>query len=312
MNRRFSPRFAAFVTIAAAALSHAAAAAPPADFTLKDTHGGAFRLSEARGKFVALHFLLKTECPYCIQYTREYVEQAVRVPGVVHVFIKPDTVKEIEQWEQRAAADELKFSVYRDANAKLAKSLGVPDGYRFHGQSVHFPALILLDGAGKEVFRYVGKSNADRCPFDTFAAKVAELSRDPAVKEFNLKPGEPAIGGHDPVSYQTGRPAMGSSGLAADYRGVTYWFVDAKNRAAFAADPEKFVPQYGGWCATAMADGGRKVEIDPASYKVTNGRLFLFYKGWLGDALKEWNKDEAGQTVRADAEWKKLAPTSGR
>jgi len=50
-----------------------------------------------------------------------------------------------------------------------------------------------------------------------------------------------------------------------------------------------------------------KVDIDPKSYKVTDGRLFLFYKGWRGDALKEWLKDESSNIPKADANWKKTA-----
>ena len=57
-----------------------------------------------------------------------------------------------------------------------------------------------------------------------------------------------------------------------------------------------------------MADS-RKVEIDPANFKVTNGRLFLFYKGWLGNALNDWNKDEKNLTIRADEQWRKIVST---
>lgn len=65
--------------------------------------------------------------------------------------------------------------IYRDPDAGLAKQFGIPDGYAFHGQTVHFPALVLLDPEGKEVFRYVGKHNGDRLGFDALTAKLAEL-----------------------------------------------------------------------------------------------------------------------------------------
>jgi hypothetical protein len=52
---------------------------------------------------------------------------------------------------------------------------------------------------------------------------------------------------------------------------------------------------------------GEKVEIDPASFKVTNGRLYLFFKSFYANALKDWNKDEANLTAKADAHWKRMA-----
>jgi hypothetical protein len=87
---------------------------------------------------------------------------------------------------------------------------------------------------------------------------------------------------------------------------VTYWFASEENKKLFTESPAKYLPTYGGWCATAMAKG-EKVEIDPTNFKVTNGRLFLFLKAFYANAIKDWNKDESGQTVKADANWKKIA-----
>jgi thioredoxin-dependent peroxiredoxin len=150
-----------------------AAAEPPADFTVPRVgEGRAFTLSAAKGRYVALHFLLKTECPLCLRHTRGYLTRAAEVPGVEHVFLKPDPAAEIQAWAKDLPAG---TPLYRDADAALAKRYGVPDGYQFHGQTVHYPALILLDPAGKEVFRHVGKDNGDRYAFDDFAAKLKEL-----------------------------------------------------------------------------------------------------------------------------------------
>jgi peroxiredoxin Q/BCP len=71
----------------------------------------------------------------------------------------------------------LKGTIYRDPDATLAKAYNIPDGYKFHGQTVHYPALVLLDGSGKEVFRYVGKSNADRLSYEKISAKLKELTQ---------------------------------------------------------------------------------------------------------------------------------------
>ncbi len=137
-----------------------------------------FVLSKEKGKFVALHFLLKTECPYCIRHTQEYFSKAKTLKNVVQVFIKPDTELEIKAWSGKLAAEDLKnFPIYRDPDAKLAKQLGIPDGYKFHNQIVHYPATILFGPDGKELYRYVGKNNSDRLSFDQLVLKVNELSK---------------------------------------------------------------------------------------------------------------------------------------
>jgi peroxiredoxin Q/BCP len=158
-------------------IGNVALAENPEDFTVRSATGNStFSLQDARGKFVALHFLLKTECPHCLRHTRDYLTKAPTLPGVVQVFLKPDTDKEIEAWASKLPAEDLaKHPIYRDPNAKLAEAFGIPDGYAFHGQEVHYPATVLLGPDGKEVFRYVGKNNGDRLSFEALAAKVEEL-----------------------------------------------------------------------------------------------------------------------------------------
>ena len=155
------------------------ACANPDDFTVQSaTSKATFKLADAKGKYVALHFLLKTECPVCLRHTRDYFTKAATLPNVVQVFLKPDTDAEIKAWAGKLPADELaKNPVYRDPDAKLAKAFSIPDGYKFHGQVVHYPATVLLNPAGKEVFRHVGKNNGDRLPFEKLAEKVGELTK---------------------------------------------------------------------------------------------------------------------------------------
>lgn len=145
------------------------------DFTLpRVPEGKAFRLKDARGGFVALHFLLETECPVCLRHTQTYLKRADELKGVRQVFVKPDRAEDIAKW----ARDMPKGApIHRDADATLAKKLGIPDGYAFHGRTVHYPALVLIDPRGIEVFRYVGRNNGDRYDFDKLAAKVAELRK---------------------------------------------------------------------------------------------------------------------------------------
>ncbi|MFM2167875.1 MAG: hypothetical protein RIS79_2246 [Verrucomicrobiota bacterium] len=127
------------------------------------------------------------------------------------------------------------------------------------------------------------------------------------TKDYNLPADKLAIQGYDPVTYFTqGKAVMGNASFKTQHEGVTYHFSSAETLTSFTAAPAKYLPSYGGWCATAMAKGD-KVEIDPKNFKVTNGRLFLFFSAWYGDAKKTWLKDEAGQESKADANWKKLS-----
>ncbi len=147
----------------------------PKTFSVKSAHDDMkFDLADNRGKTVVLHFLLKTECPYCLRYTRQYSLLAAKTPEVVHVFLKPDTEAEIKTWVSHLDPKGIKAmpTIYRDADAMLAKQYSIPDGYKFHGQTVHYPALIALDGTGKEMFRYVGKNNSDRMSVEDFTKKL--------------------------------------------------------------------------------------------------------------------------------------------
>lgn len=128
-----------------------------------------------------------------------------------------------------------------------------------------------------------------------------------ATAHYNLGKNRVALEGYDPVAYFTpGTAAKGKPEISAQHRGVTYWFVSETSQKLFTKSPEKYLPAYGGWCATAMAKG-EKVEIDPTNFKVTNGRLFLFFKAFYGNALKDWNKDETNLTVKADANWRRIS-----
>lgn len=128
------------------------------------------------------------------------------------------------------------------------------------------------------------------------------------VKHFNLDKSKLAIQGYDPVAYFPeggGKPLKGSDKITVTHKGVVYRFATEENKALFLKTPDKFEPQYGGWCAYAMAQG-EKVEIDPKSFKITDGKLLLFYKSFFNDTREKWVKEEAPLTKKADAGWKTI------
>jgi len=117
-----------------------------------------------------------------------------------------------------------------------------------------------------------------------------------------------AIDGYDPVSYFDGKPAEGDSKFSNTHKGVTYLFSSLVNLNKFKANPEKYEPAYGGWCAYAMGENGEKVKIDPETYKIIEGKLFLFYNFWGNNTLSDWNKNEKSLKSKADLNWKKFLP----
>lgn len=125
------------------------------------------------------------------------------------------------------------------------------------------------------------------------------------TKTYNLKKSV-ALEGYDPVSYFTGHPAEGKSELKYEFQDVVYWFVNKGNLNKFKANPEKYEPAYGGWCAYAMGETGEKVKIDPETFKITDGKLYLFYNFWGNNTLTDWEKNEKELKFKADQNWKKI------
>lgn len=127
------------------------------------------------------------------------------------------------------------------------------------------------------------------------------------VQSLNLSKSGLAIDGYDPVSYFTlGTATEGRKDLSYDLHGAMYRFATAQNRQLFIANPARYLPQYGGWCAYAMGSSGEKVSIDPETFKILDGKLYLFYNSFFNNTLKSWNKDEGNLKRKADANWMKL------
>lgn len=128
-------------------------------------------------------------------------------------------------------------------------------------------------------------------------------STDLRKKEFNLDHGI-ALSGYDPVCYFSRNKAVkGSHDQMLTVEGVSYYFSSAGDKEEFRKNPSKYEPQYGGWCAYAMGKDGDKVEVDPETFKILNGKLFLFYNKFFNNTLTSWNKDEANLMKQADKNW---------
>ena len=115
--------------------------------------------------------------------------------------------------------------------------------------------------------------------------------------------------GHDPVAYFTlGRPTVGDPKLAAEHEGVTYYFVNEEHRALFLAEPQKYAPQYGGFCSSGAAYAV-KLGSDPTEWAIRDGRLFIF-----GDVLGKtaWQLDPKWNVEHADRLWPEMRANGWR
>ena len=126
------------------------------------------------------------------------------------------------------------------------------------------------------------------------------------IKQYNLDKGV-AIQGYDPVAYFTQNKAIeGTDEFKSEFQGVTYYFANQKDKNLFDADPDKYMPQYGGWCAYAMGNDGTKVKIDPETFKILDGKLYLFYNFFFNNTLTKWNENEKNLKMKADKNWSKF------
>lgn len=139
----------------------------------------------------------------------------------------------------------------------------------------------------------------------TFGQSVGETN----LKNFNVDEHHVGLMGYDPISYFLDSPEKGDSRWTEIHEGITYFFGSEANRDTFTLNPEKYVPAYGGWCAYAMALKGQKVDVDPLTYKIVEGRLILFYNKRATNTLKLWNQlpdPEFELLNKADVSWKKI------
>ncbi|MEO8239643.1 MAG: YHS domain-containing (seleno)protein [Flavobacterium sp.] len=137
---------------------------------------------------------------------------------------------------------------------------------------------------------------------------IAAFSQNNAkrIADYNLE-NKVAIQGYDPVAYfKQNKAIKGKNEFAASYMGIAYKFSSAANKDIFIKNPAAYEPQFGGWCAYAMGSSGEKVEINPETFKITDGKLYLFYNAFFNNTLKSWNKDEESLKAKAEINWKKI------
>ncbi len=134
------------------------------------------------------------------------------------------------------------------------------------------------------------------------AALLLSLSPAYAAPPVNNAPGV-TLRGYDPVAYFTlGKPVKGNEQYSHEWMGARWHFSSAEHQDLFAKDPEKYAPQYGGYCAYAVSLGST-ADVDPHAWKIVNGKLYLNLNP---DVAKIWLRDIPGNIAKADRNWPTL------
>jgi YHS domain-containing protein len=138
----------------------------------------------------------------------------------------------------------------------------------------------------------------------SFSVAFLLLSGVGAITAGNALAGDIAIKGYDSVAYFTaGKALKGNESFIFPWHNMTWQFLSKENRDLFAASPEKYAPQYDGYCAWAMTES-RKAITDPEVWKIVDGKLYL---NCSQAAYEKWSKDIPGNIKKADTIWLKLS-----
>jgi len=121
--------------------------------------------------------------------------------------------------------------------------------------------------------------------------------------DYNTKKGY-AAEGYDVVAYFNKTALEGSKQFSVAHDGIKYKFISKKNLDTFKANPEVYMPQYGGYCAYAVALKSKKIGVNPKAFEIRDGKLYLFYDAWGTNTLELWKKgDVKGLQKKADYNW---------
>lgn len=125
-----------------------------------------------------------------------------------------------------------------------------------------------------------------------------------AKLKFNTTENGIAIKGADPVAYfKEGKAIEGSKEFSYEWGNATWLFDSAEHRDLFAANPEAYAPQYGGYCAWAVSQNTKET-VDPKVWKIVDGKLYLNYNK---SVQRTWSRDISGNIAQADAYWPRLS-----
>jgi YHS domain-containing protein len=153
---------------------------------------------------------------------------------------------------------------------------------------------------GQRVRALVGVLVVAAAPNALLVSQTAIAGIPGSTSAINLDEKGVALGGYDPVAYfQGGKPTRGRATISTSYGGARYLFATATHRRDFLKDPEKYVPEFGGYCVVGAAFG-EKVDVDPQTGKVVNGKLYLNNSQ---KALDIFNKDSSGTITKALERW---------
>lgn len=130
------------------------------------------------------------------------------------------------------------------------------------------------------------------------ALPQAALAAEPPVYTGTFS--STAVDGYDPVAYfVAGKPVKGDKKFKTEWNGAEWHFANAENLASFKADPAKYAPQYGGYCAWAVSQG-YTASADPDAWKIVDGKLYLNYNQ---EIQERWQKETASLIAKADQNW---------
>jgi YHS domain-containing protein len=140
--------------------------------------------------------------------------------------------------------------------------------------------------------------------FAAAALAVLAATASLSAQRVNTDRSRLAVKGYDVVAYFVdGRAVEGTAAFEHDVAGVRYRFASAANRDRFASEPQRYAPQYGGFCAWAVSRG-YTADTDPHAWKIVDGRLFLNYDRGV---QRTWEGDIPGNVKKADANWPGLS-----
>ena len=127
-----------------------------------------------------------------------------------------------------------------------------------------------------------------------------------AQNHVNLKKGF-AAEGYDVVAYFNNEALKGDKEFIVEFEGVSYKFSSEENKQTFIANPSQYVPQYGGYCAYAVGMKREKIGVNPKTFQIIDGKLYLFYNSFGVNTLEKWNEEGANELKeKADLNWSQI------